>query len=177
MTSTSIYYVYAYIRSKDSTTAKAGTPYYIGKGSGKRAWGKGHSVPLPHHSLIVILETNLTEIGAFALERRLIRFWGRIENGSGILRNRTDGGEGQCGIVRRNENYRKPKKTIEGYKGNTNGCGNRGRKQTQEHIEKRLHKSLKPCTVKGIDFTSRIAAQNHFDVSDTTIRKWIKNSL
>lgn len=25
------YYVYAYVRSKDSKTAKAGTPYYIGK--------------------------------------------------------------------------------------------------------------------------------------------------
>lgn len=31
MTSTNIYYVYAYIRSKDSETARAGTPYYIGK--------------------------------------------------------------------------------------------------------------------------------------------------
>ena len=29
----SIYYVYAYLRSKDSTIAPKGTPYYIGKGS------------------------------------------------------------------------------------------------------------------------------------------------
>lgn len=44
MSSNHIYYVYAYIRSKDSDTAKAGTPYYIGKGKHKRAFSKAHTV-------------------------------------------------------------------------------------------------------------------------------------
>lgn len=88
------YYVYAYIRSKDSATAKAGTPYYIGKGKGRRMYKK-HTIHLPKDKkFIIILESNLSNTGALALERRYIRWYGRIDNGTGILRNLTDGGDG-----------------------------------------------------------------------------------
>lgn len=94
------FYVYAYLRSKDSLTAKAGTPYYIGKGTKNRAWMIHYGTKRPKDdSFIVILENNLTEVGAFALERRLIRWWGRKNTNSGILRNFTDGGEGASGAV------------------------------------------------------------------------------
>jgi hypothetical protein len=91
------YYIYAYIRSKDSETAKAGTPYYIGKGTGTRAWQhcKSDSIQPPKDkTLVIILESGLTELGAFALGRRLIRWWGRLDRGTGILRNGTEGGQG-----------------------------------------------------------------------------------
>ena len=93
------YYTYAFLREKDSETAKAGTPYYIGKGSGNRAYWKGDRVaPLPKDkSLILILKHFSNEADAFKHERYMIAVLGRKDLSTGILVNLSDGGEGSSG--------------------------------------------------------------------------------
>lgn len=88
------FYVYAYLRSKDSITSELGTPYYIGKGSGNRSHVK-HHVPMPQdHNNIIFIKTDLTEQQALDLEIELIKKYGRKDLNTGILHNRTNGGEG-----------------------------------------------------------------------------------
>jgi hypothetical protein len=89
------YYVYVYLR-------KNGTPYYVGKGCGKRCHVRSGRVisPPSDPSRILILKEKLSESEAFKLERDLIYIFGRIDLGTGILHNRTNGGDGSSGYVR-----------------------------------------------------------------------------
>lgn len=86
------FYVYMYLRSDF-------TPYYIGKGFGKRAWKLGDRVTKPPKdiNLIFLVKEKLTEEQAFYWETYYIKEYGRKDIGTGILRNLTDGGEGSSG--------------------------------------------------------------------------------
>ena len=80
------FYTYAYLRED-------GTPFYIGRGKGRRAFGK-HRVGPPPRDRILFLKTGLTYSESVKHEMYMISIFGRKDNGTGILRNLTDGGEG-----------------------------------------------------------------------------------
>jgi len=86
------YYTYAYLRED-------GTPYYIGKGKGRRAFLKHSGFYPPSKERILFLKRNLTEEQAFNHEIYMIAVFGRKNLETGILHNKTDGGDGCSGKI------------------------------------------------------------------------------
>jgi hypothetical protein len=113
------YYTYAYLREDK-------TPYYIGKGKGNRIFNRsrGDIRPPKDKSRVIYLKQNITEEEAFKHEIYMISVFGRKDLDTGILRNKTNGGEGSSGAIRSDE-YRK--KLSESRKGT---------KLTEEHKNK-----------------------------------------
>jgi hypothetical protein len=94
--SINIYYTYKYVRSD-------GTPYYIGKGKGNRAYdshkrSNGAEIRPKDRSQIIIVKNNLSEQQAWDLEKELILKYGRQDIGTGILLNLKEGGEQGSGF-------------------------------------------------------------------------------
>jgi hypothetical protein len=87
-----MYYTYAYLRED-------GTPYYIGKGKERRAFLRHNGFYPPSKERILFLKTNLTEEQAFNHEIYMIFVFGRKDLGTGILHNKTNGGDGCSGKI------------------------------------------------------------------------------
>jgi hypothetical protein len=173
-----IYYVYAYLRSD-------GTPYYIGKGKEARAFAKStNHYPPEDKSRIVFIKENLDEYEALDLEKRMIRWYGRKDLGTGILRNLTDGGEGSSGSVRSEETKRKisevrknrksseetKRKISEANKGNKNRSGHKHSEETRRKISEATKKQSEDTRRK------RSEAQKGRKLSEESRRK-ISESL
>ena len=139
------FYVYAFLRED-------GSPYYIGKGTGKRIYQntnrRGTKRPV-NGGHAVKIKDNMTEEDAFSLEKVLIEFYGRESDG-GILHNFSKGGRG----------------------GNNNGP-----KLTEEHKTNIGRSCRYRIKVKGIEFDSITDATLHFGVRRSTIWNWQQKGL
>jgi hypothetical protein len=104
-----IFYTYAYLREDK-------TPYYIGKGKGDRVYKKSKNDIRPPRdkSKIILLKQNLSEGDAFNHEKYMIAIFGRKDLGTGILHNRTDGGDGSSGVLQTEETKLKRSNALKG---------------------------------------------------------------
>ena len=128
------FYTYVYLREDR-------TPYYIGKGKGDRAYKKSKNdiKPPKDKSRVILLKQNLSENEAFNHEKYMIDIFGRKDLGTGILHNRTDGGEGSSGWVPSEETRRK---ISEASKGNTYMLG----KTLSEETKRKMSETRKGKT-------------------------------
>ena len=102
------FYVYAFLRLD-------GTPYYIGKGTGRRInRPTGRRFKLPPKDQRKILVGGLTEPEAIEYEIALISLLGRKDQGRGCLRNLTDGGDGMSGHIPSAEHRAKLSAALKG---------------------------------------------------------------
>ena len=105
------FYTYAYLRIN-------GTPYYVGKGEKSRAYNKNHNnVYVPPKERIIFLKKNILEEEAFKHEIYMISVFGRKDLGTGILHNRTNGGDGSSGRIVTESQKKKQSEKMKGRKG------------------------------------------------------------
>lgn len=77
------FYVYYYLNEQ-------GLPYYVGKGTGRRAYAKHLYVSVPPKERIRFLIRNTTENWALYKEGSFIARWGLLRDGTGTLENQLD---------------------------------------------------------------------------------------
>lgn len=116
------HYVYVYLDTTRVGVYQYGDyvfkhePFYVGKGIGRRAIKHIYEVngnfnrykinkikKIMSHTgripMIVIIQSDLSDAAAMDLEKSLISLMGRLDIGTGILANMTDGGDGHSGVV------------------------------------------------------------------------------
>jgi len=96
------FYTYFWLRAN-------AIPYYMGKGCGDRAYRNDNyrSVCRPKEDARILVQNWASEQEAFEMEKWWIAFFGRKDIGTGVLRNRTPGGDG-LGSGKDHPSYGKP---------------------------------------------------------------------
>lgn len=161
-----MYYVYAYLRAD-------GTPYYIGKGKEKRVYENHKHISIPKDkNRIIFLETCLTEVGALALERRMIRWYGKKCDSTGILRNFTDGGNGISGFKHSTQTKIKMSAAAKG-----RIISEQKRKQHSEKLKHRPAANRKQVELFGKAYPSLTGALKELCLSYVHYKVYIESGI
>lgn len=132
-----MFYTYLWLRED-------GTPYYVGKGKGRRGFeNKNHRHKCPSKERIIIQAWN-SEMEAFEAEKFLIMHYGRLDQGTGCLRNLTEGGENPPNRKGKPLSEEHRRHISESNKGNAPMLGKRHTEETK-HRMRHKHK-IKPRT-------------------------------
>ena len=160
-----IYYTYAYL-------TETGRPYYIGKGSGKRAWRHNNSydVPQPSDEFILILKKDLTEDEAWDHEEYMIAIHPDLQNKARGGRN--------VGCAATPERKRKIANTVRGRKLTEEhkrklSVAKKGKKQSQTAVENRAASCRRSISIECdgcvLDFDSSTDCARFLGVDRSTI--------
>lgn len=125
-------------------TPNSDIPFYIGKGKGynyARAYSSRHrnnhwnNIVKKHGIEVTITHDKICVEEANKIESYLIEFYGRMDLGSGVLCNMTDGGDGSINYKHTEQTKEKFKKRdYSRFKGESNPMF--GKKMTEEHKKK-----------------------------------------
>src|ERR1700674_2938458 len=182
-----MFYTYLWLRED-------GTPYYVGKGIGGRAYRKHRVGSAPPLGRIVFYIAK-DEADAFEMEMALIWYYGRKDLSLGVLRNLTDGGENPPnpkgkkqtpehivnqqlsraegkGFVPTEETRKKMSVSRKGKPSGTKGIpsAKKGTKLSEETVKRMCIAAKKRCEIPMSD-------QQKLKISETLKRKGIKPTL
>ena len=143
------FYTYMWLRED-------GTPYYVGKGHGNRAFRKG-SPPVGR----ILLQEFPDEESAFTAEIFLIALYGRKDKGTGILRNMTDGGENP------------PNHAGKSYPKKSHVVSEETRRKISRTLKQRGHRPTPEAAAKGWQSGNfSHSAETKERISESTKKQW-----
>jgi hypothetical protein len=149
------FYTYLWLRED-------GTPYYVGKGTGRRGFVCfGHKVRCPLDCERIIVQEWPSEADAFEAEKFLISFYGRRKTGTGCLANLSDGGGGSSGYHHTEEAKKRIKLAALGVSRHYPRPGRRGMSPSLETIAKTRNTQRHSTCPQG----------HPFDEANTYVRK------
>lgn len=164
------FYTYLWLRQKDAT------PYYVGKGTGHRAFTNyGHTVHRPVSGHLILVQNWESEEKALEMEKWWISFYGRKDIGTGSLHNSTEGGERNSGHKHSEEHKKKISKALMGVPKKSDRISSSITKRNKERVWSEEARSRVGKQFKGT--TNRLGVKHSPEAKEKMKAAWSKRKL